>query len=429
MKIQWLKRGLSYLLIGLVAWSSWAQEESWGEQSWGDSWDEPEEQWLHGFVELAVSDWLGSSVNRNRSPMEELRLRLEWDKQFKHLAVDISGDLEYDAIEEDFNTEFREFNGAFTLGESTDVKIGRQILTWGTGDLIFINDLFPKDWQSFFIGRDEEYLKAPSDAIRSTYFSQAVNVDLVYTPQFDADKSISGERLSFYTPGFGIAQPETPLTASKPSNGDHEIALRLFANVDGLEWAIYGYRGFFKSPEGFDKAGQLYFPKLEVLGASVRQSAFGGVVNLEVGQYFSQEDKTGTAPTVPNDQFKLLMGYETELVQNLTGSFQFYAEKTQDYQSLMANSLNSDTEQEEWRTLLTTRLTSRALRQKLVNSMFVFYSPTDKDWHLRFTSDYRLSDEWNLSAGVYWFEGEAEHTFWSQFQENTSAWLRLRYQF
>lgn len=27
-----------------------------------------------------------------------------------------------------------------------DVKAGRQIVTWGTGDLLFINDLFPKDW-------------------------------------------------------------------------------------------------------------------------------------------------------------------------------------------------------------------------------------------------------------------------------------------
>ncbi len=424
-----IKHGVSYSLIALVALSSSAQDEEWGDQSWGESWDEPEEQLFHGFVELAGSDWLGSSVNRNHSPMKELRLRLEWDKQFNQLALDISGDLKYDAIKESFNTEFREFNGAFTWGDSTDVKIGRQILTWGTGDLIFINDLFPKDWQSFFIGRDEEYLKAPSDALRSTYFSEVMNVDLVYTPQFDADNYLNGERLSFYIPGSGIAQPEQPSNARKPSSDDAEIALRVFGNVDGLEWAIYGYRGFYKSPEGVKPSGQLYFPELDVLGASVRQSAFGGVVNLEVGQYISQEDKSGTAPTIPNDQFKILVGYETELFQNLTGAFQLYVEKTQDYQSLMANSLNPETEQEQWRTLLTTRLTLRALRQKLVSSMFVFYSPSDKDWHLRLASDYRLSDEWKISAGVYWFEGKATHTFLSQFQEIKSARFRLRYQF
>ena len=47
-----------------------------------------------------------------------------------------------------------------------DLKAGRQVVTWGTGDLLFINDLFPKDWQSFILGRDEEYLKAPSDTVK-----------------------------------------------------------------------------------------------------------------------------------------------------------------------------------------------------------------------------------------------------------------------
>ncbi|MFW6031595.1 MAG: hypothetical protein ACOC9T_03300, partial [Myxococcota bacterium] len=32
----------------------------------------------------------------------------------------------------------------------------------GTGDLVFLNDLFPKDWRSFLLGRDLDYLKAPS---------------------------------------------------------------------------------------------------------------------------------------------------------------------------------------------------------------------------------------------------------------------------
>jgi hypothetical protein len=41
-------------------------------------------------------------------------------------------------------------------------------LDWA--DLIFINDLFPKDWESFFIGRDTEYLKAPSDAAKISLF-------------------------------------------------------------------------------------------------------------------------------------------------------------------------------------------------------------------------------------------------------------------
>ena len=50
------------------------------------------------------------------------------------------------------------------------------------GDLLFINDLFPKDWVSFFVGRDDEYLKAPSDSLKASFFNELFNLDFVYTP-------------------------------------------------------------------------------------------------------------------------------------------------------------------------------------------------------------------------------------------------------
>ena len=52
-----------------------------------------------------------------------------------------------------------------------EIKAGRQVLTWGTGDLIFINDRFPKDYESFYSGRDMEYLKVPSDAVKISFLS------------------------------------------------------------------------------------------------------------------------------------------------------------------------------------------------------------------------------------------------------------------
>ncbi len=33
-----------------------------------------------------------------------------------------------------------------------DLRLGRQIITRGVGDLVFINDVFPKDWSAFFPG-------------------------------------------------------------------------------------------------------------------------------------------------------------------------------------------------------------------------------------------------------------------------------------
>ena len=87
-----------------------------------------------------------------------------------------------------------------------DVRAGRQVLTWGTGDLLFLNDLFPKDFVSFFVGRDDEYLKAPANALRLTFYSSLVNLDLVATPVFEPDRSITGERLSFFRSRHGCAR-------------------------------------------------------------------------------------------------------------------------------------------------------------------------------------------------------------------------------
>ena len=126
------------------------------------------------------------------------------EKEFELFTANLTTDLIYDTVDRQRHIDLehgkgwldlREANIEFSPADFMDVKLGRQILTWGTGDLLFINDMFSKDWNSFFIGRDEEYLKAPSDAIKSSFFSSAINVDLVITPHFDADRYIDGERV------------------------------------------------------------------------------------------------------------------------------------------------------------------------------------------------------------------------------------------
>jgi hypothetical protein len=116
-----------------------------------------------------------------------------------------------------------------------DLKIGRQILTWGTGDLLFINDLFPKDWNSFFIGRDEEYLKAPSDGIRVSLYTKLINLDIVYTPRFDADRFIDGRRISYWNETLGRrAGRDAPVKAIIPDNWFSDDSFMFMVQVLGV---------------------------------------------------------------------------------------------------------------------------------------------------------------------------------------------------
>src|SRR4030043_2032577 len=170
-----------------------------------------------------------------------------------------------------------------------DLKVGRQILTWGTGDYIFINDLFPKDYKSFFIGRDDEYLKAPSDALKSSLYTKILNFDLVYTPRFNTDRFINGKQLSYFNPQLGrLAGDDAVIYPRKRDEWfeDSEIAFRLYRDIESYGLALYGYNGFWKSPVGFDpQAGKATFPRLSVYGLSARGKVWKGIGNIEMGSY------------------------------------------------------------------------------------------------------------------------------------------------
>jgi hypothetical protein len=132
---------------------------------------------------------------------------------------------------------------------------------------------------------------------------------------------------------------------------------------------------------------------------------------------------------VPNDQVRLLLGYEREAVTNFTVAFQYYLEWTQDHDALVANSPTSQFEPDKYRHVLTNRLTYRTDQDKLTLSLFTFYSPSDRDYYLRPQLSYRYSDKWTLTGGANVFGGQDAHTFFEQFADNGNLYIRIRYNY
>ena len=140
---------------------------------------------ISGFAETRGGFRTQNDPSQKDASIGEGRLQLQAERSLENLHVSFTSDFLYDEITEEHSIDLERGEGWFDLREASllyrlgnfaDVKLGRQVLTWGTGDLIFINDLFPKDWNSFFIGRDEEYLKAPSDALKASFFNRLVNL-------------------------------------------------------------------------------------------------------------------------------------------------------------------------------------------------------------------------------------------------------------
>ena len=387
---------------------------------------------LHGFYEMRGGYRLQNDKYEKDMSIMENRLQLDLFSYLDWGDVKVKGDVIGDLVEEQADFDLRETNIFARPTEFMDIKVGRQILTWGTGDLVFINDLFPKDWQSFFIGRDTEYLKAPSDSAKISMFSDWANIDVVFTPEFDPDRFISGERLSYWNSNLSrLAGQDAEIQADKPNRWfrDSEIAARVYKNINNYELALYGYHGYWKSPAGQNATmSRAIFPDLNVYGVSVR-GAFGkGIGNLEVGYYESADDRSGRNPLINNSEMRYLLGYTQEIAKDFTMALQYYIEQLLEY-SRYRDSLPSGPARDRERQLLTLRLTKLLMNQNLRCSLFTYYSPTDSDVYIRPNVNYKVNDNMAVEIGSNIFFGDYPHTFFGQFQNNTNMYVGLRYSF
>jgi len=400
-----------------------------------------------GYWEVRAGTRLKEDPVQDDISLAETRLQLQFEKYLgKYLpggGFQATGDLVFDAVEKDRgDVDLEEGDGfldmrqlwvSFTPAGFMDVKLGRQVLTWGTGNLLFLNDLFPKDYQSFFLGRDLEYLKAPSDAVKASLYGDLANLDLVYTPRFDADRFVDGSRLSFFdSAAGGLRGEDSPLDPVRPEGWfeDDELAARLHRSLGGYELAAYGYRGFWKEPAGTDAAGRRTFPDLSVYGSSIRGPAASGIANAEVAWYDSRQDRQGNDSRIRNSQVRLLVGYEREIAADLTMGLQYYVDHMLDYDNYRENLPSGTAARDRDRRWITVELTQKLMAQdQLQVGCFAFYSPSESDAYLRPAVVYDVTDSWRFELGGNVFLGRDRHTFFGQFTENTNIYAAVRYSF
>ncbi|MBN2581769.1 MAG: hypothetical protein JXL80_01785 [Planctomycetes bacterium] len=427
-----------------------ATDEQRDDNAGGPSWTEWKERlqdehniYVGGFLEMRGGMRTQRDQTQRRMSLGELRLQVDAEKEFESGAIlKLRPDFVFDPVanRDDLNLEegrgwldLREANFAFSPTRWMDVKLGRQILTWGTGDLVFLNDLFPKDWNSFLLGRNVEYLKAPSDAVKTSLYSDLVNFDVVYTPRFDADRYIDGDRVSFWNPMYGRQTGRRHFVhVDRPDDwfSDSEAAWRLAKTMKGYETALYGYYGYWKSPAGYESfGGKATFPDLSAYGWSVRGPVGKGIANFEMSYYDSRDDRDGDDPLVRNSEFRGLAGYTFELMRDLSLGFQYYLEHMTDYDSYRHSLPRGMVTSEQNRHVLTIRVTKLAMNQNLTLSLFTFYSPSDDDSYLRPTVSYKITDNWMVEAGANFFVGSRDYTFFGQFEDNSNVYAAMRYSF
>jgi len=374
----------------------------------------------------------GPEARRFLLAEERLRLELNFWTEVAETETLVKLDAVHDAVTGEFSLDLREAYLDFTRGRA-DFRLGRQIATWGVGDYLFINDVFPKDWVSFFSGRPLEYLKLGVDAFRGRYSSAAANAELLIIPRFQPDTLPTPERFLLFGDSGNPAGRNESIPDTNLDNP--EIAFRLYHRYWDYDVSAYLYRGYWRSP------GQLiadplspsvitrFFPALSTYGLSAQGQSLGGVISLEAGYYDSRDDRAGDNYAIPNSQVRFLVGYRKQLSEELTLGLQYYVEIMLDF-STFENTLPVDGRRnKKYRDFATLSL-SRFLRHQTWRlSLFAFYSPVEQDYLLQPRVSYRFSDNFSTVLGANFFGGRTKTSFFGQFDRNDNIYMTLRYDF
>lgn len=386
---------------------------------------------FNGFLEARTGARTQQDPEEKQISMAELRFQGEIFTYTDWADFKYKGDLRADGVTDRIVYETRELWMFSRPTDFMDIKFGRQVLTWGTGGLVFLNDLFPKDWRSFFMGRDAEYLKAPSNSAKVSFFTELANVDLVYTPKFESDRYIDGEYISFFS-GLEdrLVGRDNILDTDVPDEWfeNDEVSARIYKNINNYELALYGYWGYWKKPAGMNLDDEATFPALNVYGGSIRGQVGPGIGNMEVAYYDSTKSRGGTNGEVDNSEIRYLIGYAQELWTDSNCEIQYYVEQMLDYGNYL-DVHDPKYPKDEFRHVITMQFIQQFMNQNLTLSFDGYYSPSDEDAYLRPGVQYKVSDRMTVGCGANIFIGANEQTFFGQFTNNSNVYSSVRYSF
>ncbi len=392
---------------------------------------------FHGFVQGNISaritgnETIDSAEGGDYLSGEE-RLRGEITGSAESTAFTLKADLVHDSVSDEDNIDIREGYMDYR-SDNYDLRIGRQIITWGAGDLLFINDTYPKNYSALFSGQPLEYLKIGSDAVKLSVYSDMISADLVIIPFFEPYQLPDSNRFFLFNPMPELENVTEEIPREEIENS--EIALRLYRQMGRFDTSFYLYKGFFKLPamKTDDPVSPttviLFYPKVAVYGFSIQGAFADGVLSIEGGYYDSLDDRKGDDPTISNSSAKYILGYSKQIWTDFTAGVQYYGEYMQDYNRYEESFPASFPKSDQLHQLITVRLTQMLKYNTLRLGLFTFYSPDEEDYFVIPEARYNITDSLWTSIGVNIFGGKDSRTFFGQFDKNDNVFATIRYEF
>lgn len=302
-----------------------------------------------------------------------------------------------------------------------DLKIGRQIYSWGRADGLKITDILNPCDYSEYITRDFDEIRVAVDSVKYHYMFPGSDLELVWIPTF-VENIIPKQGNPWYVDNF---EGLTINQAEEIENnlGNSELAARWSLYLQGLDFSVstaYLWDDETAYHKEEDGSFTPEYHRLKYYGLDLAKPLGNFVIRSESayfqGKYFSADNGEGV---LERDYIHSLAGLDWYPGNNWTISAQLANQYIIDYEGTI--------NEEESQNIASLRLSKNLFRETLELENMLYYEQGNEDGFNRFSIDYALSDSFHLLAGIDYFYGDKGE--FSYYDGNDSIWIKTRYNF
>jgi hypothetical protein len=383
---------------------------------------------LTGFAQLRQAQRPGSLADCSRvaacsTLAREAQLELLHEQRF---GSRFNTTVRLDAVHDDAvrarDVDVREAFFDWAATPALDLKAGRQVITWGVSDYLYVNDIFPKNYDSFFTGGSFDRMKEPVDALKALARTGSVDVEVVLA-RSKADTLPAAERFTATAATSGALEDDN---GRRP-----DLAAKVAAQWAGWDVAAHAARFRSREPRLSMTGAGLRFdqPRTDHLGVSATGNLAAGLGWVEAAV---RRVSTGQPGTVVDRQFlgsaaRMIAGYSREVGPDLTASAQLQVEGTTDRGRYAASLAPGVRPLRRLTSIVHLRALGRWRNQTLGAGLQAFLG-SEGDSHFNPFLAWSPADGWSLEGGANLFRGQPD-TRYGAFRDDSNVYVLGRYSF
>jgi hypothetical protein len=311
--------------------------------------------------------------------------------------------------------EIKELYALSKLSKNIDLKVGRQIITWGKSDNIVVTDILnPLDKRKLALN-DIKDVKLSQTMSKLDYYIGNLNISAI---------AIHENRVSKLAPyGSDYNFAKNSIIANKPSNSIADTKPALAINYTGSGYDISAYYANKYSDTGHIQNNKREYNSYHMYGLSTNIAKGNWLIKLESAlmtnlKYTNVDDK--------KRRVDILLGLEYKGISDTTISFESARRKIYDYDKMIASGIDGQKEIEYQSAF---RI-NRDIANSTIHLTYLanFFNRFDSGGFQRASVDYDYSDDIILSLGLVDYYGSTNKKF-SNLDSNDRVYARAKYLF